>query len=81
MLKGIKENFIEWILKKAFIFLIEVYDKFGKVRVMGYLDRVMQDSDEYLEGKFGKEGSKQIQKEFLDVGEEYVILLKKEIND
>jgi len=81
MFSKFKNVFMQWVLQKLFIFLVEAYDKFGKLKVNEFIDGAISKYDDVLEKQFGKEKATKIEKEFLDMGEEYIKALKKEMND
>ena len=81
MFKFIKTSFMQWLLQTLFMFLVEAYNNFGKDRVNFFIDSTISKYDDLLEKKFGKEKATQIAKEFLDMGEEYIKALKKEMED
>ena len=81
MFKKFKNTFMQWMLKKVFVFLAEAYDEFGKPAVNDFIDEAVVRCDDMLEQKFGKEKASKIERQFLEMGEEYVVAMKKEITD
>ena len=74
-------SILRWVLESIVIMLIKGYDKFGKEIVIKNLTDFWVSVDEKLEKKFGKDIATNLEKEILDVLEEQIVIIKKEIED
>ena len=76
-----KKQFLKWVIGKIIILIVEIYQNYGECKLNLLIDEFVSNMDNILESKLGREESIKIQKELLDIGEEYIKAMKKEMAD
>ena len=64
-----------------YLLIVEIYQNYGECKLNLLIDEFVSNMDNILESKLGREESIKIQKELLDIGEEYIKAMKKEMAD
>ena len=76
-----KEDIIKFLLKFTVKLFINFYREFGETKVKALIDNTFSSIDEDLESKLGKEYATKLEGEILDILQESVIVLKKNMEN